>query len=242
VVASDAFAMVWKSVLFYVLLVLLLRVMGKREISSLTAMDLVVFIMLSEAAIISIADKEIPVLVGVLPVLTLALLEMATAFLSLKFPTFRAVVEGVPAILINKGELDANELAKQRMNIHDLQAELRQHNIPSLADVEFAILETSGKLSVVPKPDTRPATSKDVGKGKSPTSGLPVDLIVDGVVNRDVLEMLGHDDRWLQRQLGPIRPKDVLVATVDASGKIFLQPRGGKPRTQQVKGGSKHGN
>jgi uncharacterized membrane protein YcaP (DUF421 family) len=231
VVASDAFGMVWKSMLFYVLLVGLLRVMGKREISSLTAMDLVVFIMLSESAIISIADKQIPVALGVLPVLTLAMAQMASSFLSLKFPTFRAVVEGVPAVLINKGELDMDELAKQRMNIHDLQAELRQRNIASMADVEFAILETSGKLSVVPKPGARPATAQDVGKGDSPTPGLPVDLIVDGVVNRDVLKMLRLDERWLARQLGDLDPQDVVIATLDAAGKLFLQPRGGRPRT-----------
>ncbi|HVB09786.1 MAG TPA: DUF421 domain-containing protein [Bacillota bacterium] len=236
-VPSDAFEMVWKSFLFYALLVALLRIMGKREISSLTAMDLVVFIMLSEAAIISIADKEIPVLIGVLPVLTLAALEMAMAFLSLKFPTFRAVVEGVPAILIDKGRLDADELAKQRMNIHDLQAELRQHNIPGLADVEFAILETSGKLSVVPKPSSRPATSQDVGKAKSPTAGLPVDLIVDGVVNRDGLQMLGHDERWLNEQLGGVKPADVLVATLDSSGKLFVQRLHGQPQIQQTQDG-----
>ncbi len=234
-VPSDAFDMVWKSALFYVLLVTLLRVMGKREISSLTAMDLVVFIMLSESAIISIADKEIPILVGVLPVLTLSMLEMASAFLSLKSPTFRAVVEGVPAVVIQHGQLDATELRRQRFNIHDLQAELRRQNLASLADVEFAILETSGNLSVIPKPSARPATAKDVGKDKAPTAGLPVDLIVDGVVNRDVLRMVGHDDAWLRKQLGRIRPADVLVATLDASGKVFLQPRGGKPTTKETR-------
>jgi uncharacterized membrane protein YcaP (DUF421 family) len=191
--------------------------------------------MLSESAIISIADKEIPILIGVLPVLTLSLMEMATAFLSLKLPTFRAIVEGVPAVVIHHGRLDANELRKQRMNIHDLQAELRQHNLPSLADVEFAILETSGNLSVIPKPSARPATAKDVGKASAPTGGLPVDLIGDGLVNRDALRMIGHDDAWLRGQLGRIRPEDVLVATIDASGKIFLQPRGGKPETKEAK-------
>ena len=234
-VPSDAFDMVWKSALFYVLLVTLLRVMGKREISSLTAMDLVVFIMLSESAIISIADKEIPILVGVLPVLTLSMLEMASSFLSLKLPTFRAVVEGVPAVLIHHGRLDPVEMRKQRLNIHDLQAELRRHNFASLADVEFAILETSGNLSVIPKPAARPATAKDVGKDREPTAGLPVDLIVDGLVNRDALRMVGRDERWLRQQLGRIRPRDVLVATIDASGQIFLQPRGGKPKIKETR-------
>lgn len=236
-VASDAFEMVWKSVFFYVLLVALLRIMGKREISSLTAMDLVVFIMLSESAIISIADKEIPVLIGAIPVVMLAMLEMASAFLSLKSPTFRAIVEGVPAIIVEHGRVDPRQLAKQRMNINDLQAQLREHNVANVADVEFAILETSGKLSVIPKAPAAPATAKDVGKGGKKGAGLPVDLIVDGQVNRDALRQVGRDQQWLQAQLGGLRVQDVLVANLDANGRVFVQAWGaGDPEIGQQKG------
>jgi uncharacterized membrane protein YcaP (DUF421 family) len=221
---ADAFAMVWKAAFFYVLLVALLRVMGKREINSLTPVDLVVFIMLSEAAIISIEDKQIPLLVGVAPVLTLAAMEMITAFLSLKFVGFRALVEGKPTVVIEHGRINPRQMARLRLNVDDLQAELRQKNLTSFDDVEFAILETSGKLSVIPKAAARPATARDVGQ----TGGgadLPVDLIVDGVINRDGLRAAGHDEAWLRRQLGHLRPEDVLVCTVDRSGKLFVQPK-----------------
>lgn len=227
----------WKTAFFYFLLLALLRVTGKREIHALSAIDLVGFIMISEAAIISIADGSIPIYVGVTPVLLLGALELTISYISLKSRRIRAIVEGVPSVLIDRGKLNKEALASLRYNLHDLMAELRSNNIPDVADVEYAILEPTGKLSVVPKASRRPITGDDLqamGVAQPPaTSNLPrsapaLAVIVDGEIDPRALDMGSKDQDWLLGEIkkqGHDDPRGILLATVNAQGQLTIHPR-----------------
>jgi len=236
----------WKTAFFYFLLLVLLRVTGKREIHALSAIDLVGFIMISEVAIISIADGSIPMYVGVTPVVLLGLLELGISYVSLKSRYVRFLVEGQASIVIDQGKLNKKALRSLRYNLHDLLAELRSMNIPDVADVEYAILEPTGKLSVVPKPSRRPVTGDDlqaVGLIHPPaTTALPrsapsMAVVVDGEVDDRALSLAGQNRDWLLAELsrqGHDGPKGILLATVNAQGQLKVHPQ----TEEHVKGGS----
>lgn len=217
-----------KAVFFFALLSALLRLMGKREIGSLSAMDLVVFIMLSETAAISIEDKKMPVWIGAVPVVTLAALQALTAYLSLKSERVRAIVEGKPSVLISRGRIQESTLRSLRLNLNDLLSKLREKNLPNIADVEYAILEPDGELSVIPKAEARPATPRDLGQ-RPPEDGLPIALVEDGLIQHESLRMAGKDVAWLKRELkkqGVQQVEGVLLAMLDAQGKLTVQRKG----------------
>ena len=227
----------WKTLFFYVFLLLLLRVCGKREIGAFNAIDLVGFIMISEAAIISIADSQIPFLVGVIPVVMLGGLEWVFAYLSLKDKRVRNLVEGEPTVLISHGRIDQDKLRGLRYNLSDLMAEMRSKNIANLADVEFAVLETTGKLSVFPRAGARPVTADDLVRLRVtqadpvqvlPTPDLPASVVLDGEVDEEALARAGKDRVWLEQQLrnqGMPGPEGVLVASLDRTGHLVAHAR-----------------
>lgn len=231
----------WKTLFFYVFLLALLRVCGKREVGAFNAIDLVGFIMISEAAIISIADNQIPFLVGVIPVVILGALQWTFAYLSLKDKRVRNLVEGEPSVLVSHGRVHQEKLRKLRYNLSDLMAEMRSKNIASLADVEFAVLETTGKLSVIPRAGARPVTADDLTRLQVahtdpvqvlPTPDLPASVVLDGEVDEDALARAGKDRVWLEEELrkqGLPRPEHILVASVDQSGQILAQARDPDP-------------
>lgn len=219
--------LVWKSLFFYVVLVVVMRFMGKREIASLSPLDLVVTIMIADAAIIAIEEDRFPIWVGLIPVATIAGAEITLSYLMLKNMRIRAWVAGKPSVVVAHGRIAENELRGMRYNLDELLSQLRQCNIHNIADVEFAILEPTGNLSVIPKSDKRPAQPSDLGLSPPP-DGLPVNLIVDGVVDDEMLEELKKDYRWLSQQLsnqGIKRPEDVFLCSLDAQGKLFIQTK-----------------
>jgi uncharacterized membrane protein YcaP (DUF421 family) len=230
----------WKTVFFYLLLVALLRLTGKRELGSLSAIDLVGLILVSEAAIISVADSQIPFPVGVTPVLLLGGLMWLLSFLSLKSHAVRALVEGQPTVVVAHGRLNEDALRHLRYNIGDLLAEVRAKNLSGLADVEFAVLEATGKLSVIPRAGARPATPDDLARLKVaqvdpvqalPAPDLPATVVVDGQVDEDALRRAGRNRVWLEEELrrqGLPAPTGILVATLAADGTLTAQPARGR--------------
>ncbi len=227
---------VWKTLLFYVLLLVLLRVTGKREVGSLTPIDLVGFIMISEASIVSIADGQIPLAVGVAPVLVLGILEWVLAYLSLKDTRVRAAVTGEPSVLVAHGQVNPQALRKLRYSLGDLMAEMRTKNVANLADVEFAVLEPTGKLSLFPRAGARPLTADDLkslGVTQAdpattlPQASPPATVILDGHVDEEALRRAGRDREWLatelRRQGHGDDPRQVLVAVLDGQGTLTVQ-------------------
>ncbi|MBE7022120.1 MAG: DUF421 domain-containing protein [Ruminococcaceae bacterium] len=216
-----------RTFILYILVILALRVMGKRQIGQLQPSELVVAMMLSELASIPMESIDVPILLGVIPVITLIIAETTFSFLTLKSRRVRKLLSGSPAILIEKGFVSEEEMRRLRFNIDDLMEELRTAGYANITDVEYAIIESNGALSVIPKSNKRPLTPADLNVSVA-YEGVPFLLITDGIVNEKALQTSGHDISWLLEKLNEYNIHDfgdVFIATVDLSGAFFVQKK-----------------
>lgn len=184
---EEVFTIILRTLFFYALIILIFRAMGKREIGELSILDLVVYIMIAELAVVAIEDMNKNLFNAFLPMVVLMTVQIVLALISLKSKSFRDVVEGKPIVIINKGKIDEREMRKQRYNFDDLLLQLREQNVRNIADVEFAILETSGKLTVF---------EKDKQNG-----GITIPLIIDGAIQDKNLERIEKTQLWLRQEL-----------------------------------------
>ncbi|TDX48213.1 DUF421 domain-containing protein [Orenia marismortui] len=213
-----------RTIFIYFLTLTAMRLMGKREIGELTPFDLVVSLMIAELGIILIEDKSASISDAIIPIATLASVEIIMSYLSLKNKFIRKLINGEPTILIENGKIREEAMSKSRYTIHDLFTQLRENSIFNISDVEFAVLETSGDLTVIPKSQKRGLTPEDLGLSTE-YEGLPTLLITDGVVNYKGLEAVNLDKKWLLSQLeqrGISRPQDVLLAVLETNGNIYI--------------------
>ncbi|MDK2798601.1 MAG: hypothetical protein PWP27_525 [Clostridiales bacterium] len=215
----------FRTIFLYILVIAALRIMGKRQIGELQPSELVVTIMISELAAIPMQATGIPLMNGILPILTLIIAEVVLSYITLKSQKARNIISGTPSILIENGKINESEMEKLRFNMDDLLEELRVNSCPNIADVEFAILETSGQLSIITKSQKSPVTAEDL---KIPTKyvGLPLTLISDGEVNDDNLKKAKLDRQWLNNELakfGIAKPEDVFFASLDTDGNLYHQ-------------------
>jgi len=214
-----------RTLILFTVVVIGLRLMGKRQISQLQPYELVIVIMLSALAAIPMENTGVPLLNGLLPILTLLVAQVALSTIALKSERARGIICGTPSVLIENGKIVEKELARLRYNINDLLEQLRAKNMPNIADVEFAILETSGDLSVIPKSQKRPLVPADISVSTA-YEGLPVTLVIDGCVLDKNLNKVNLSVEWLQselRKFGIHSLKDVLFASLDTEGKLFYQ-------------------
>lgn len=190
-----------RTVIMYFIIIILFRIMGKREIGQLSVIDLVVSIMIAELAVVAIEDNNTSILEAVLPMAFLALIQITMSFISLKSQKLRQVLDGKPSVLIEQGKINDNEMKKQRYNFHDLLSQLREKNVSNLQDVEFAILEPSGSLSVI---------TKDKQKEKRDASLImPLPLILDGKIQEENLQKINKTPLWLRQQLRKLGYRDI---------------------------------
>ncbi|WP_150266585.1 DUF421 domain-containing protein [Paenibacillus tepidiphilus] len=241
------------TVLMYIFIFLSMRIMGKREIGKLSVFDLTISIMIAEIAVFVIDDVKRPIRDGLVPMVTLVMIQVIVAWLSLRSRKLRLLIDGKPSVLISGGKLHKDEMRKQRYNLDDLLLQLRGQNIDSPADVEFAILETSGQLTVIEK-DKGVSSSNQSGNSSSGADkkqqnkadstpqtpavklpidkiryeGLPIPLIMDGKVQDDNLELIGKTRFWLRtqiRQKGVNDFRDVFLCSIDHKGQIYVDPQ-----------------
>lgn len=201
------------------------RLMGKRELGQLQPYEFVIAIMIANLASVPMAETGIPLLHGVVPILTLLLVHALFTLLTLKSKTAQRIICGVPTILITKGYILEDAMRATGYSFSDLLEQLRTSGYFSPADVEYAILENSGQISVIPKGHAKPVTAQDMNLQAEPDK-LPWSIIVDGSVQYDELRKSGHDEAWLTQQLTPLgfpEPCRVLYASVDETGKFFAQ-------------------
>ena len=227
VTAPGLLTMAAKTLFFYGLLLAVVRLMGKREIGVLSPWDLVLTIMLAELAALPIENPNIGLLQGAVPIVTLLVAQIAISWITLKSTFARNVVSGTPSIVIKDGRIIESELRRLRYGVDDLLEQLRQKNVPNIADVEVAVLETNGHLSLIPKSQRRPLCPADLG---IPTSyeGLPIPLVNDGRIDYRALSAARLDVTWLKEQLaarGIHDPKEVLYASLDSQGNLFVQEK-----------------
>jgi len=216
-----------RALIMYVVVVITMRIMGKRQIGQLQPFELAIAIMISELAAVPMQNTGIPLINGIIPILTLLIAQLLMSFLSMKSIRARALICGKPSVLIENGKLKEDELLKEMYTLNDLLEQLRIKSVPNIADVEFAILETNGQLSIIPKSQKRPLNPQDM---KIPTKyeGLSFDVIVDGQINSENLKKAGHNDVWLQQKiigLGYMRAKDIFFASVDSDDNLYCQPK-----------------
>lgn len=216
-----------RTIILYALVIIALRLMGKREIGQLQPFELVVILMISDLAAIPSENVGIPLLSGVIPILVLLLASVTLAYITLKSEKARSIVCGTPSILIERGKILEEELRKNCYNLTDLLEELRIKNVPNIADVEFAILETNGQLSVFPKSQKRPTIPEDFNI-KTKYEGLPLTIIMDGKLNHKNLQQAGRDLNWLHKELKKQaidKIEKVLLASFDSSGTLYVQTK-----------------
>lgn len=215
-----------RSIIIYFVLVIAMRVMGKRQIGELQPDELAVSLLLAEVGASPVADVNMPLLAGLLPVITLLTFEVLLSYFSLKSCRVREFISGRPSILIHNGEIIQSELEKTRINMDDLIKELRLKDILDVEEVRYAILETNGQLSVFPKQENQAPTLQDMGL-KGPDNSLPFLLISGGKLNQYNLRLLGKDRHWLEKQLknaGLRSHREVLYMSCDENGQVRIIP------------------
>lgn len=220
--------LVIRTLILYGTVIISLRVMGKRQLGELQPSELVVAIMISDLASVPMQAIDIPILSGIIPVLTLIIAEVFMSYLSLKSKRIRKFLSGEPSIVIYNGEIKEKELARLRFNINDLLGELRLNGCHDISDVAVAVIETSGKLSVIPKDKARGVTVEDMRVKNPRHEGLPCTLISDGTVNGEEMARGKKSEQWLMDELkkqGIYSVKDVFIASLDAEDELYIQKK-----------------
>lgn len=218
--------LVLRTLILYIIVIVAMRIMGKRQLGELQPSELVVAIMISDLASVPMQAIDIPLLSGILPVMTLIIAEVMMSYLSLKSKHMRKLLSGEANIVIYNGHINERELSRLRFNINDLLEELRLNGCHDVSDVQVAVIETSGKLSVIPKDSARTVTTEDLSLTNVRHDGLPCTIVSDGVLDKRELDRSGKDITWFEGEMkkqGIKRIKDIFIASLDAEGEMFIQ-------------------
>lgn len=204
--------LVIRTLILYLLVVAAMRIMGKRQIGELQPSELVIAIMISDLASVPMQAIDIPLLAGIVPVLTLLVWEVVMSFVSLKSKRMRRYISGEPSIVVYNGHINENELRKLRFNLNDLMEQLRIVGCPDISNVQAAVLETNGQLSVLEKK-------------KDASQGLPYLIISDGEINENELKRAGKNMKWLRDNV-KIPLDQVFSAQLTDKGQLHIQKKG----------------
>ncbi len=235
------FSVFTRTVILYMVALFVIRVMGKGELSKMDPFQLVAMFMIAELATLSIASPDVAVITGVTAMIAVLIVQVAISILSIKSNAFSSIIKGKASILIEKGRVNEKEMRKYRITIDDLSQQLRIKNFPSIADVEYAILEANGDMSVIPRPGKSAATREDLGV---PTGIeiLPMVLIADGTLYQGNLSRSTIDEKTLKDRLAAEGISDyaqVFLCFVDENGVIHIHRKvDSKPHTENTSGSS----
>lgn len=215
------------SIIIYAALVLLMRLIGKRQLGELELPELIVTFLISEAASEPLVDPDVPILKVFIPIVTLLALEYLFSVVALKSVKLRALLTGKPALLIVHGRIDQEQMRKNRITPDELTEALRSDGILDLGTVEYAVLESNGKLNIIPTPGERAVTAAQMNVETQDT-GYPIIVVNNGRVLSNNLRLMGYDENWLSKQLkehGLSSPEEVYMMTADSLGGVFLAPK-----------------
>lgn len=220
-----------RAIFLYIIVLIVMRLMGKREIGQLQPFELAISIMIADLASIPMTDPGVPISNGIIPILGLLVMHLIISIVNIKSIRAREIICGKPSILIYRGRIDEKILKKERFTINELQERLRGNNIVNIGDVEYAILETSGQVTVIQKPNKRNTIPEDFDIMPD-YEGIPYDLVVDGKIMYDNLKMIKKDYDWLRKQVNKfgISPEQALIVTLDGKGQIFCQEKENKKK------------
>jgi uncharacterized membrane protein YcaP (DUF421 family) len=216
-----------RTIILYLLIIAGIRLMGKRQVGELEPSELVLSLIIADLASVPMQDFGIPLLAGVVPIISLLALTMILSVLTVKSVQFRALLCGRPSIIIRDGRLDQHEMGRNRLTVDELLEELRNKGFTDPSVVQYAILETNGQLSVLPYADQKPPTAQQMGLSPKPAD-LPLVVISDGKLLEHNLKALGYDRAWLDSQLskrGCPSPEVVFFLLADRSGPVYFAPK-----------------
>ncbi|MCB6364826.1 DUF421 domain-containing protein [Intestinibacillus massiliensis] len=219
-----------RTLFLYICVIVALRIMGKRQIGELEPSELVITILVSELAAIPMQDLGVPLMSGVIPIVTLISLEIVVSFLSLKSIRLRRLLNGRPAIIIRSGVLDRRKMQQMRITVDEVLEALRENNIDSISDVKYGVIEPSGKLSYVLQTPYRPTTAEMLNLSPQ-DSGLPYIVISDGHIIHQNLQKLNKTVEDIEQMVKKAKinaPKDVFLMTLDDCGNQFIQAKEGR--------------
>ncbi|MCC8182445.1 MAG: DUF421 domain-containing protein [Clostridiales bacterium] len=219
-----------RTVVLYLLIIAGIRVMGKKQVGELEPTELVLAMLISDLAAVPMQDFGIPLLFGVVPIITLLCLTMILSVLTMKSRRLRLLLCGRPSILVEKGKILQSELSRNRMTPEELLEELRLQGITDLSLVRYAILETGGRISALLYADQQPATARQLSLAPE-EPGLPLTVIEDGHVRHENLRRRGLNLAWLEKELsrqGVPSAKEVYLMTVDENLGVYLARKEGK--------------
>lgn len=221
-------SLILRTIFIYFFILVMMRLMGKREIGKLSVFDLIVSFMIADLSAMVLEDEKLELIMGVTPIITIVVLQIFLSLIMLKSKSVRHVIEGEPTVIVQHGKILDRVMAKSRYNMDDLMMQLRENNIASVDDVEFAILETSGKLSVFPKTGKHPVTKDDMKISNLKTFHPPIPVVLEGKVLEDGLEQLGQNRFWLKKELrkkGYKDLSDIFYVSVNYEGKLFVDAK-----------------
>ena len=215
-----------RTIILYILVLIVMRFMGKREIGQLQPFELAISIMIADLATLPMAEPGIPITNGVIPILGLLVMHLIISIINMKSLRAREIICGKPSILIYRGKIQEDNMKKERFTINELEERLRGDNVFDIGDVEYAILETSGQISVIQKPNRRTTIPEDFGINP-PYEGISYDLVIDGKIMKANLEKLDKDYNWLIKQVEPfgIKPEEALVVTINGDNSFYCQAK-----------------
>ena len=219
------FTIFFKTIILYALIIVGLRLMGKRQLGKLQPSEFVVTILISNIATLPIEDVDIPLLTGILPILTLVSCEVIMSTVALKSKRARKILSGSPKIVIRDGVIDQRQLRDLRFSIDDLMEQLRQNNVFDIADVAFAIVETTGKVSVYQKFEARNVTAEMLNlPSDGQESAPPVVMISDGQLIEEALRYCNLRHEWLEKTLGDqkVRLEDIFLMTCNRQANYHI--------------------
>ena len=217
-----------RTLIIYVVLILIMRLMGKRQIGELEVTDLVTTLLISEIASLPITNQEIPLSYAVIPMVTLLILEVFSSVVLIRFPNLKNIVSARPTVIINRGKLDQRALRDLRISLDELMSEIRQSGVTDLSEVECAILEKNGKLTVLPKARFLPPTAEQLDL-EVKEEGLMHIVYSNGVFSRVGLELIGKDSAWVEKQLKRrgLALQELFCVKANENGKLFWIPKEG---------------
>lgn len=219
------FTLLVRCIIIYLVVVVVFRLMGKRQLGQLQPFEFVITLIIADLATIPMADINIPMVHGLVPLLTLMLLHFLISYMARKSIFMRKLLNGKPVLVITPDGINYEALKHLNMNLNDLNEALRGLNYFSLDQIDYAIVETNGKITVLPNCDNAPLCASDFNIKKE-NSSLPVMLINDGKIMKNNLLVAKVDEQFLyeqMRKVGAFKPKEVIIATIDNNGKFYIQ-------------------
>lgn len=218
-----------RSVILYILVVFSVRLMGKRQLGELQPSELVITILVSNIATLPLEDTDIPVIVGVTPILSLICFEVIVSYLILHMPYFRKIISGSPKIIVSNGKINRSVMRELRFSVDDLMTALRGRDIFDISEVQFAIVETTGSISVMKKQKKDSATREDLNIPAENTDPPQV-VVSDGEVMHIALKSLGLNEQFVKNisKKSGVKIADIFIMTADSSGSCFIAQKSDK--------------